>query len=74
MVVNDPAVLAEVQVAFDAYEAALVANDVDRGLLVLGRRAHDALHLRRRPARRRGHLRLGGRPCGRRRRARSSIS
>ena len=27
--VNDPAVVAEVRAAFDAYEAALVANDVD---------------------------------------------
>jgi len=29
MIVNDPAVLAEVQAAFDAYEAALMANDLD---------------------------------------------
>ena len=29
MIVDDPAVLAEVQVAFDAYEAALMANDLD---------------------------------------------
>lgn len=28
MVVNDPAVVAEVQAAFDRYEAALLANDV----------------------------------------------
>ncbi len=28
MIVNDPEVLAEVQAAFDAYEAALMANDV----------------------------------------------
>ena len=29
MRLNDPAVVAEVRAAFDAYEAALVANDVD---------------------------------------------
>jgi hypothetical protein len=29
MQINDPATLAEVQAAFDAYEAALMANDLD---------------------------------------------
>ncbi|MET0241049.1 MAG: oxalurate catabolism protein HpxZ [Sphingobium sp.] len=29
MLINDPAVLAEVQAAFDAYEAALMTNDLD---------------------------------------------